>query len=114
MRKNWRGRDELRLKNGTLDGYAYNHVIPGPDFDCALSVVPARYYLHYYDTKLAFPTISVERKLKIIRMDLGSKKKKIAFLSGFGEKYICTFFPCQWHIAVSQACLKNDMVISLS
>ena len=50
-----------------------NHVIPGPDFDCALSVVPARYYLHYYDTELAFPIISVERKLTIIRMDLGSK-----------------------------------------
>ena len=35
-----------------------------------------------------------------------------AFLSRFGEKYTCAFFPCQWHIAVSQACLKNDMVIS--
>ena len=37
---------------------------------------------------------------------------KIAFLSGFGEKYACAFFQCQWHIAMSQACLKNDLVIS--
>ena len=30
-RKNWRGGVESLLKNGTIDGYAYQkHVIPGP------------------------------------------------------------------------------------
>ena len=44
---------------------------------------------------------------RIIGKDLASK-----LLSEFGEKFTCAFCPCRWLIAVSQACLKNDMVIS--
>ena len=46
MRKNWRGGGESSLKNGTIDGYATKHVIPGPDLHCAGSLALKGFLQH--------------------------------------------------------------------
>ena len=47
VRKNWRGGVESLLKNGTIDGYVYKHVISGPGLHCAGPLARTGFLQHF-------------------------------------------------------------------